>query len=243
MKISNFKFLLAVVSIFYVGCSTQQTVRQPQSSVYEEVEIFTDDVDATDDLEIFEDTDDKNANTSRFFRVCREPKSQEIKANDRVVTMLDGKHVSGNVESSYGNGSTFFVSTDYGPESTLQKNLKLKRTPQELSKALECMGTKSKKLYGAFLLGNKFSTGHVREVFRNGIVRFVDDRSHERFTTIDQSLLEITRSNLKLKSVLFNKDGALLKGQIRRRFEKDVLLIKYNDRLFLRKLNEVQVID
>lgn len=242
MKLS-FRSALVLFALIYVGCSSQQkdTTRLPQSSMYEEAEVESDDLDADDTAE--HDNNDKNPETSRFNKICREPKSQDIKKNDRVVTLLDGKHISGNVKASYGNGSTIVISTDYGPQSASRKPLELKRTQQQISKALECLGTKSKKVYGLFFIDNKFYTGHVREVYKNGVVRFVNDRSSELFTTIDQSVLEVLGSNLKLKPALFKKGNFQIKGTIRRLFEKDIVLINHSGKLLIRKLSEIEVAD
>ena len=77
----------------------------------------------------------------------------------------------------------------------------------------------------------------------NGVVRFVNDRSKEQFSSVDQSLLEVARSNYKLKSVIFVSKSKQIKGQIKRVFEKDTFLILSGNTRYLRTLNEVQMAD
>lgn len=245
MKISVLNLPLILFLLCSAGCSTQQKnlTREPQNSIYEDVEVLGDDTDSENDSE-FEEDEGGDKDTSRFNRICKEPAWQEIRINDRVVTMADGNYVSGNVKAAYKNGA-FVVFSDYGPKTVSRKQLELTRSSNELSKALQCQGMLSKKVYGLFVVKNKFYTGHVREVFKNGIVRFVSDRFEEQFTTIDQSYLEV-RSDLKLKTVLFRPprmrpDNRLVKGQIRRVFENDTFLIKYGEGLFLRKSDEVAI--
>jgi hypothetical protein len=85
--------------------------------------------------------------------------------------------------------------------------------------------------------------GHVREVYKNGVVRFVNDRFKEQFSSIDESYLEIVGSKLKGKAVLFARDGKQIRADIRRVFEKDILLVKDGKTLSIRKANEVAVQD
>ena len=247
MKISLSKLpLIVLFFICYTSCSTPQKnlTREPQNSVYEDVEVLAgSDLDSENDSE-FEEDEGGDKGASRFERICKEPAWQEIRINDRVVTMVDGNYISGNVKAVYKNG-TFVVFSDYGPKNISRKQLELTRSSKELSKAMQCQGMLSKKVYGLFVVKNKFYTGHVREVFKNGVVRFVSDKFEEQFTTIDQSYLEV-RSNLRLKTVLFRPprmrpDNRLVKGQIRRVFENDTFLIKYGEGLFLRKFDEVAI--
>ena len=243
---TTFKLPLILFLLCYSSCSTPQKTpaREPQNSIYDDVEILSSDLDSEEASE-FEDEDGDKV-TSRFARICKEPAWQEIKPNDRVVTMVDGHYISGNVKGAYKNG-TLVVFSDYGPKQVSRRQLELTRNPKDLSKALQCQGMLSKKVYGLFVVNNKFHTGHVREVFKNGVVRFVNDKFEEQFTTIDQSYLEM-RSNLRLKTVLFRPprmrpDQSLVHGQIRRVFDNGTFLIKYSNGLFLRKFDEVVMTD
>ena len=243
----KFKSSLLLLSLIYVGCSSlpkEETIRLPQSSVYEEAEVLSDDADVVDAVPLEDDQNNQNPNKTVFDKICREASSSNLKIKNRVVTTFDGgKYITGNIAESYQSGSVFVVNSDYGVHQASRMLLRLKRNAQELSKALDCVGTKSQKVYGLFKVDKKYYTGHVREVFKNEVVRFADDRHYEHFSSVDQSRLEVVGSKYKLKKVFFFHQGRQVKGEIRRVFEKEVVLIKYNNQLFVRQISEVAIED
>lgn len=235
-------FILTITALVFLGCSTpsKNIDRQPQSSVYEDTVVLSDDIDVVDRYEIDETYSDREE-SSGFDSICHDSKTETLKDNDRVVTMENGQYISGNITGIQvsKSDSSFTVSTDYGPNTVSLRKLNLKRSFDQISKALECVGTKSKKVYGLFKIENKFYTGHIREVYKNGVVRFVDDRFKEHFTTIDQSYLQKNGIDLISKFALFTYQKQQFKGQIRRVFEKDMVVIKFKGGLFLRKTSEI----
>lgn len=236
-----------LLSLIYVGCSSlpkEETIRLPQSSVYEEAEVLSDDTEVVDAVPLEDEQNSQNPNKTIFNKICREASAPNLKIKNRVVTMFDGgKYITGNIAESYQSGSVFVVHSDYGVHQASRRLIRLKRNAQELSKALECVGTKSQKVYGLFKVNKKYYTGHVREVFKNEVVRFADDRHYEHFSNVEQSRLEVIGSKYKLKKVFFSHQGQQVKGEIRRVFEKEVVLIKFNNRLFVRQVSEVAIQD
>ena len=223
--------------------------RLPQSSIYEEAEVYTDDMENVDAFDFPDDIgSNKIDNSSRFNKVCKEPKNSTLRAKDRVVTFVTNENdlISGNVRETFSQGALVIINSDWGVNGNGRPRYQLKRTNQQVSKALECSGVGAKsqvKVYGLFKSDGKYYTGHLREVFMNGVVRFVNDRSKEQFSSVEQSLLEVVRSKYKLKSVLFVSKNKQVKGQIKRVFEKDTFLILSGNTRYLRTLSEVQVAD
>lgn len=242
------------ICLLILGCGTSPKVnieRLPQSSVYEEAEVYTDDIENLDALDILTDggSDQTDRASTLFDQICREPKNSSLKAGDRVVTFVKNEQdlISGNILETFSQGTFVEVKSDYGVNG--RSLYRLKRTNKQVSKSLECSGTgtnrSQSKVYGLYKssIDGKYYTGHLREVFMNGVVRFVDDRIKEHFSTVDQSLLEITKSKYKLKSVLFASKSKQIKGQIRRVFEKNTFLILSGNTRYLRTLSEVHVAD
>ncbi len=248
MKFLDVKTGLVLLSLLSAGCSmnpkASDAVRQPQSSAYEEVEVISNDIDVDDAYE-FEDDGGKDIATKATIldKVCKAPEESALRVKNRVVTLLNGQHISGSIRESFQDGKVFVVATDYGVNQVSCRPYQLKRNAQELAKALVCQGTKSKKLYGIFKVDNRVFTGHVREVYTNGVIRFVNDSFQEQFSSTDKANLEIIRSKYNGKKVLFMQGGKEVTGQIRRSFEGGLLLVKYQNRLFAREASSLLIQD
>lgn len=155
----------------------------------------------------------------------------ELKKEARVVWGVPHNPKSGNVKEIYQDGTVQIKDDD---KKTLFKK------KGELSLAVPCKNNVKEKDYVIYPSGKGYFTGHVREVFQNGVARIVNDYHREIFAHSDT--LGVSIKHWKVgKKMITNYNGDTLSGKIKYVFSNDRLLVQTKNPMkkLIRSSNQV----